>query len=163
MDPNDFADGERSAEGLLERFFSVESASGALVFVRPVMKDIVKAYRELMRLRTERQELALALGSAARLEDLSGRIEQKVDRLKELHRELVDVGCEPKDLVGGLVDFPALFEGRKVWLCWKLGEPEVAYWHEIHEGFAGRQPIDAEFCRRVRESLPVEVERIGLR
>ena len=52
---------------------------------------------------------------------------------------------ELKDLSEGLIDFPALYEGRTVYLCWKLGEPEVGYWHEVSAGFAGRQPIDDTF------------------
>ena len=46
-----------------------------------------------------------------------------------------------KDIEQGLVDFPALIEGREVLLCWKDGEPEVAFWHTPEGGFAGRQPL----------------------
>jgi hypothetical protein len=53
------------------------------------------------------------------------------------------LGVEPKG-GDGLVDFPALWDGRLVYLCWKLGEPEVLYWHEIDAGFAGRQPLTAD-------------------
>jgi len=143
--------------------FSPESATETLVFVGPVMRDIVETYQELMRLRAERGELALVLGVEAQLADLRGRIDQKVERLRALHQELVGVGCEPKDLSAGLVDFPALYEGRKVWLCWKLGEPEVAWWHECRDGFAGRRPIDAQFRRRLRESLPAGIKETGSR
>ena len=83
------------------------------------------------------------------------------ERLKALRQELAGVGCEPKDLVGGLVDFPARFEGRKVWLCWKLGEPRLAWWHELQDGFAGRRPIDAEFRAQVRDALASAVGQIG--
>lgn len=44
----------------------------------------------------------------------------------------------------GLCDFPSQRDGREVYLCWRLGEPEVHYWHELHTGFAGRQPLRAE-------------------
>ena len=161
MDRNHDVDAGAARTGPPEGYFSVESADESLVFVEPVMRDLVEVYQELMRLRTERQELALVLGTEARLAELRGKIEQKVERLKALRRELVGVGCEPKDLVGGLIDFPARFEGRKVWLCWKLGEPNVAWWHELQDGFAGRRPIDAEFRARVRDSLARAVEQIG--
>jgi hypothetical protein len=59
---------------------------------------------------------------------------------------LIEWGIELKDLDDGLVDFPALREGRTVYLCWKLGEPEVAFWHETTTGFAGRQPLDDQFA-----------------
>jgi hypothetical protein len=135
------------------RYFTPESANDTLVFVGPVMRDISETYQELMRLRAERGELAQVLGAEVQLADLRGRIDQKVERLRALHQELVGVGCEPKDLVAGLADFPALYEGRKVWLCWKLGEPEVAWWHELHGGFAGRRPIDVDF--RARQNVTV--------
>jgi hypothetical protein len=60
--------------------------------------------------------------------------------LQELGRR----GCEVKDLDGGIVDFPALLEGREVCLCWRLGETLISHWHEVDAGFRGRQPIEAE-------------------
>ena len=160
MTPNHAAEASESGERVPERYFSVESANEALVLVRPVVRDIVDAHQELMRLRAELQELALLLGVEARVENLRDRIERKAERLKALRQELVDVGCEPKDLIGGLVDFPALFEGRRVWLCWKLGEPEVAWWHELNAGFAGRRPIEAEFRAGVGEAPAAEVGQV---
>jgi len=136
----------------VKRFFTVESAGETLVFVRPVVRDVVQAYTELMRLRTEQQELALLRDVHERLSEVRARIDEHVQRLKQLHHELADVGCELKDLVGGLVDFPARLDGRTVYLCWKLGEPEVRYWHEADAGYAGRRPIDDEFRLRVREA-----------
>lgn len=52
-----------------------------------------------------------------------------------------------KDFAAGLVDFPCEHEGRIVYLCWKLGEDDLEWWHEIEDGFAGRQPIEA-ICER---------------
>ena len=146
-----------------ERYFTPELANDTLVFVGPVMRDLVEAYQALGRLRAQREELALLLGVEAQLADLRDRIAQKLERVKSLHQDLVDVGCEPKDLVAGLVDFPALLEGRKVWLCWKLGEPEVAWWHECRDGFAGRRPIDAPFRQRLRDSSPTDIKENGSR
>lgn len=53
-----------------------------------------------------------------------------------------ETGVVVKDIVTGLVDFPHEFEGRIVYLCWKFGEDDLAWWHEIEDGFAGRQPIE---------------------
>lgn len=55
--------------------------------------------------------------------------------------ELNTLGVVIRDLDRGLVDFPAIMEGREVYLCWQLGEPEVAYWHHVDSGFAGRMPL----------------------
>lgn len=64
-----------------------------------------------------------------------------VETLKEHVAEVQGQGCVIKDLEEGLVDWLALHEGREVWLCWKYGEAEVGYWHELTTGFAGRRPI----------------------
>ena len=47
-----------------------------------------------------------------------------------------------RDIDRGLVDFPALRDGREVYLCWELGENEVAYWHDLEGGYGGREPLD---------------------
>jgi hypothetical protein len=60
----------------------------------------------------------------------------------ECVRELDALGVVVKDLDSGLLDFPAVREGDEVELCWRVGEDEVAYWHSIGAGFAGRKPID---------------------
>jgi hypothetical protein len=66
-------------------------------------------------------------------------------RLKELIAEVQEYGCLIKDLDIGLLDFPTWFRGREVYLCWKLGEPAIAFWHGTDEGFAGRKEIDRDF------------------
>ncbi len=66
---------------------------------------------------------------------LTEAIREDLDQLAEWEIEL-------KDLSTGLVDFPAMREGRIVYLCWRLGELQVAYWHDLETGFAGRQPLD---------------------
>ena len=50
-------------------------------------------------------------------------------------------GAEVKDLDTGLIDFPALRHGETVLLCWQLGEDEIAWWHTVEDGFAGRRPL----------------------
>lgn len=156
---SDASESEQLAEAP-ERIFTVESANNALVFVRRVVEDAVKAYRELMRLRSEQHELALVVDTSGQSAGLRALMEEKVSRLKQLHQELLDVGGVIKDFAEGLVDFPARYEGRKVLLCWKLGEAEVTHWHELRAGFAGRQRIDAQFRLGVREPAPAETEAI---
>ncbi len=65
--------------------------------------------------------------------------------LRRVIEEVQELGCVVKDLDMGLVDFPTLFHGREVYLCWKLGESSIAFWHGTDEGFAGRKAIDDEF------------------
>ncbi len=67
-----------------------------------------------------------------------------VDYLIVLHasvERLQGIGCQVKSLEEGLVDFPHLREGREVLLCWKLGEDDIEYWHEVDAGFAGRMKL----------------------
>ena len=56
--------------------------------------------------------------------------------------KIQETGCVVKDLDEGLVDFPSLIEGEEVYLCWKLGEEHIDFWHGVDEGFAGRKPLD---------------------
>ena len=63
-------------------------------------------------------------------------------RLAEIVEQIQETGCLVKDLDVGLVDFPSLLDGEEIYLCWKLGEERVAFWHGIEEGFAGRKPLD---------------------
>jgi hypothetical protein len=76
---------------------------------------------------------------------LRGRRESTAAGLKDAIEEIHRFGCHVKDLDIGLIDFPTLYKGEAVYLCWKLGEPRIDFWHGIEEGFRGRKPIDDEF------------------
>ena len=70
--------------------------------------------------------------------------DQMTDSMESLEREvkkLEELGCILKDMSIGLVDFPAVRLGERVWLCWKLGEEHIAFWHGRHEGYAARKPV----------------------
>jgi hypothetical protein len=71
--------------------------------------------------------------------------DESAARLKTALEQIQETGCLIKDLDIGLVDFPTLFRGREVYLCWKLGEEDITFWHGVEEGFAGRKPIDSDF------------------
>jgi hypothetical protein len=62
--------------------------------------------------------------------------------VRRLLDTLEQAGIVVRDIDRGLVDFPALLDGREVYLCWELGEDEVAHWHDLEGGFGGREPID---------------------
>jgi hypothetical protein len=82
------------------------------------------------------------------------RRDKLAKRLKTAIEQVQEFGCVVKDLDMGLVDFPTLFRGVEVYLCWKLGEPRIEYWHGMEEGFRGRKPIDEEFLRDHRGDPP---------
>ena len=77
----------------------------------------------------------------------SGGSEQGVEYLNtilkynNLLRQLEEVGCEIKGIREGLIDFPSIREGKEIYLCWRMPEKEILFWHELHTGFAGRKPI----------------------
>ena len=68
--------------------------------------------------------------------------EQAREKIAEAIQQIHETGCVVKDLDEGLVDFPSVREGREVYLCWKLGEEHIGFWHGLDEGFAGRKPLD---------------------
>lgn len=126
------------------RFFTVESAERSLPLVRRIAADIVADYAELMKLRDARHAQSDP-ASDLEADRLRGRLERQAERLNYLQQELAEIGCELKDWSLALIDFPAIHEGRRVWLCWKLGEDRISHWHEWGEGFASRQPIGPQF------------------
>ena len=151
MPPNEMSVASRSG-GATSQIFTLADANRALVLVRKIVADIVVCYHQLMQIRSLRQaphrfsdQLALD-ALAVPGQDLKAQAEYCVTTLTRLHRELLDVGCVLKDWRYGLVDFPALRDGRRIWLCWRLGESTVSHWHELHAGARGRRPIDDRFA-----------------
>ena len=77
----------------------------------------------------------------------SGGSEQGVEYLiavfkyNNLMRKVEEMGCEIKGIREGLIDFPSIRDGREVYLCWRMPEKEILFWHDLHTGFAGRKPI----------------------
>jgi len=65
-----------------------------------------------------------------------------MEKLEKEIQKLEELGCVLKDMNMGLIDFPAVRLGTRVWLCWKLGEEDVAFWHGLHEGYAARKPVE---------------------
>lgn len=88
-----------------------------------------------------------------RLAELKLEDERLVEQMKAVLDQIRAFGCEVKDLEKGLVDFPALYKGEMVYLCWKPGEEGIAYWHTPEDGFRGRRLIDEEFLAHHRGGL----------
>lgn len=128
------------------KLFTIEEANRALPLVRRIVADLRDEYqtwRELM----ARYEIIAAgtrayLGEDQHEVELRHELADRAARLDGLLEELKAVGCELKDFELGLVDFYALLDDRLVFLCWRLGEPRIEYWHEVDAGVAGRQPVD---------------------
>lgn len=120
-----------------QRFFTLAEAQRALPYVSRIVSDIVASYRLAIQVR-DRLERPQPQDSP---DQLKTEYEATMDRLNELVEELRQVGVELKDFERGLADFPALHQGREIRLCWQLGEPRIAFWHEADAGFTGRQDV----------------------
>ena len=145
----------------MPRFFTLQQAEQLLPEVESAIRDAISLKSEYQEAEAEWQGFAhriTMLGGV--LVDHSHLREQKTRRegiaqhLKEVLEKIQDLGCVVKDLDIGLIDFPTQFRGEEVYLCWKLGEPAIQFWHGLHEGFRGRKPIDQEFLEQHCGELP---------
>ena len=89
-----------------------------------------------------------------RVADIKLGKEQSMERLKQALTEIENSGVLVKDLDVGLIDFPTLLDDTEVYLCWKLGEPHIGFWHNTSEGFAGRKSIDEDFLKHHKGGRP---------
>lgn len=124
--------------------FTVEQANRTLPLVRKIVEDIVREHR-----RWEDAIVQLDLiisGVTVQVQDpqalsLEREIQAIAREIDGFQRELESLGIQLKDRRTGLIDFPSELDGRRVLLCWRLGEPSVQFWHDLDAGFAGRQPL----------------------
>lgn len=129
------------------KYFSIEEANRSLPLVRAIVEDIVRQARRVEGLQ-ERVERVLR-SPRRRSDDLyseelaqtQSELEIEEEKLQGYSDELKNLGVELKSDEDGLCDFRSLMNGREVYLCWRLGEPEVLFWHDLDAGFAGRQTI----------------------
>ena len=127
------------------RYFTVEEARALVPRLRDMLLALQSEKRELDRELNELRRiapLAFLNGSAQKLQAHEERTATLVRAIREKVRAVHELGVEVKDLDMGLVDFPSLRDGREVYLCWKVDEPTVAFWHELDAGFRGRQPLE---------------------
>jgi hypothetical protein len=128
--------------------FSIEEANREIEEIRPEIERLATVHQELQRLERRISALMLAVSGAAPenpdaqdLRRLSERRGLLTRQLSQGVRAIQRRGCLVKDLGRGLVDFYAISGDRLIFLCWQLGEPEVAHWHALDGGFANRQPL----------------------
>ena len=130
------------------RLFTLEEANALVPRGRELfgsiherMERLGELQQELEAVRARKRQGEHADGEAKLVTGAMATASRLSDEIRDLLRELQATGCEVKDLGQGLVDFRARREDRVVYLCWKLGEDEIRFWHELHTGFAGRQPL----------------------
>jgi len=109
-------------------YFDLSAANDRLADLRPLLTG----------LRKDRDAIARSRPS---LEQPGAAEPAILARMEAAVRQIDAWGITLRDIATGLVDFPALASGRPIWLCWKLGEDDIAWWHELETGLAGRRPL----------------------
>ena len=123
-------------------YYDIDSANARLEALKPILAALRKARDEVAAGQLRLSQLQSADDADPELlareqEGLTVTVRQMEQAVRQI--DAWDVTL--RDIGTGLVDFPALVNGRPVWLCWKLGEGEIGYWHELEAGIAGRKPL----------------------
>jgi hypothetical protein len=144
-----------------KRYFSVDEANKMLPLVRAIVTDIVRQYHTVSELKqrlsavlTERSDRKRASSDiySEELAQSQAELQREEEKLATYVDELTKLGVELKGFEG-LCDFTTMMDGREVYLCWRLGEPEVLHWHELNAGVAGRKPLTSMAGARATQRM----------
>lgn len=123
-----------------ERHYTRAEANALLPTIETLLREVREA-----RDRLTDAEAHATLAEAAPTNGGGGEGRHVGEAFLEVRRilaELEELELVLRDIDRGLIDFPAIIDGREVYLCWELGEAEVSYWHDLEAGFRGRQPLE---------------------
>jgi hypothetical protein len=129
------------------RFYAIDEANAALPEVERILIALRDQREELIALRdrvvdaTPDDGETPTTGAAEQIRLLRLGMQGLIDQMQAGVARLVDMDITLRDISAGLIDFPALVTGRPIWLCWRLGEDDVAHWHPHDEGFDSRRPL----------------------
>jgi hypothetical protein len=145
----------------MPRFFTLPQAEKLLPHVESAIREAIALKAVYDQAEAEWQVFSerlmvsggMQVNRSRLLEQKNGRECAALDVKSSIER-VHEFGCLVKDLDIGLIDFPTLLKGQEVYLCWKLGESGIQFWHGIQEGFQGRKSIDAEFLEHHQGELP---------
>ncbi len=118
-------------------FYTIDRANGRLEALEPVLTQLRDQRDELRELKATFD----ATEAGPEHERLRLRMQGVIDQMQAGVVRIDGWKIALRDIATGLVDFPALASGRQVWLCWRLGEADVAWWHELEAGVTGRQRL----------------------
>lgn len=131
------------------KLFSLREAERLRVQLEPILIEAIEARRKLAELEEELARLAERVQESGGLRvpfDKAAKQRLERSRLAESIQSALErihsTGCVVKDIEVGLLDFPARIDGEAVYLCWRLGEDRIRFYHSQDEGFSGRKPID---------------------
>ena len=123
-----------------KRFFTVQEARQLLPSLKELMGRVMVISHRLEEYREVVQQLAASASSNTGGPEGTAYLEIVIS-LQNCLTQLQETGCVLRSLQDGLIDFPHLKQGREIYLCWKYGEEDIQFWHEVDEGFAGRTPL----------------------
>jgi hypothetical protein len=129
------------------RFYAIDEANAALPEVERILTALRDQREELIALRdrvldaTPDDGDTPSAGAAEQIRLLRLGMQGLIDQMQAGVARLVEMDVTLRDIATGLIDFPALVSGRPIWLCWRLGEADVANWHPHDEGFDARRPL----------------------
>ncbi len=131
----------------MPHYFTREEAEALLPQIAVVLEKVRDERKSLVQTNGELEALRMqAAGNGHNLHDRMTQLQDKLSMhaqtLRQMAVELDSFGCELKDPDIGLIDFLSIHNGREIYLCWMLGEERINFWHYLHTGFAGRQPLD---------------------
>ena len=125
----------------MPQYFTLQEANEALKIIRPLMDEVQVIRQRMLEKQPEAwPAMEKSAGNGGNL--ALSKMVRDFERLDALVHQIQDTGAQIKDLNTGLLDFSALRDGREIYLCWKHGEGDIAFWHEVEAGYSGRQPID---------------------
>lgn len=128
-----------------QKIFSVEEAERTLPLVERIVRDLLEEYPRWRAAVSHYEVLSGGAradwGETPELLTARNVVTELAERINACLGELAAIGCVFKGFDAGLVDFYSLREDRLIFLCWRLGESRITYWHEIDSGFSGRQPL----------------------
>lgn len=141
----------------MPRYFTLTEAEKLLPRVESEMRGALDLFARHAEAESQLQEalrrIAMLGGSLVNRDQVAELRQQRDAAAFELNgavEKIHSYGCQVKDLKTGLVDFPTLYRGIEVLLCWRFGESGIEYWHGLEDGFRGRKKIDAEFLENHR-------------
>jgi hypothetical protein len=126
---------------MAERLFTVAEANGLIPRLRTILREVGEEWARIGALQPEVQK-AREKASFDGHSPFGVEYINAVSHLTYLVRQIRDLGVLLKDIDQGLCDFPYLRQGRVVYLCWRLGEDSIEYWHDTESGFSGRERLD---------------------
>lgn len=130
----------------MEKYFTLEEANRSLALISPIVKDLLSKMNEARRIHDaiKTEQAREQMSESVVLESLR-QAEKFLNEVEHHMQELRDVGVLLKDLKLGLVDFPCMYGGNVVYLCWTFGEKDVSFWHHTSENYLDRKGVDISF------------------